>query len=228
MVLRLATVLDIPLREHNVLLTAAGYAPMVPARELTHPELQPVQQALAALLHQQEPYPAMVVDRHWQVLMGNAASTRVIAWLVDLQGAQAHLLRDGCLNLLRLLLHPDGIRPYVRNWHEVAGWLIERLHRETLRQDSSDATRALLEELLAYPEIPRAWHAPNWEVWSAPLLMVEFVKAELALRFFSTITTLGTPHDITLQELHVESFFPADDATAQSMQRLARASTTQG
>jgi hypothetical protein len=107
----------------------------------------------------------------------------------------------------------------------VAGHLVERLHREAILDGQSDATMALLTELLAYPDVPCAWHIPNWEALQAPVLMVELTKDELTLCFFTTITTLGTPHDITLQELRLECFFPADETTERNIEAL-RVSTT--
>jgi transcriptional regulator with XRE-family HTH domain len=220
MVLRLAAVLDMPLREQNVMLVAAGFAPMYPARDLADPALHLVRKALDCMLRQQEPYPAMVIDRHWNLHMGNQAAGRLLTWLVDPHMAQTFLKPDGQRNLLRLLFHPDGVRPYIRNWHAVAGHLAERLHREAIIDGQSDTTMALLNELLAYPDVPHAWHRANWEVLQAPVLTVELVKNDLTLCFFTTITTLGTPHDITLQELHLECFFPADEATERNIEAL--------
>lgn len=223
MILRLAAVLDMPLREQNVMLVAAGFAPMYPARELADPALHQVRKALDFMLRQQEPYPAMVIDRHWNLHMGNDASGRLLAWLADPHMAQSFLGPDGRLNLLRLLFHPDGVRPYIQNWHAVAGHLVERLHREAIIDGQSDATMALLDELLAYPDVPRAWYIPNWEAVQAPVLTVELTKGDLTLCFFTTITTLGTPHDVTLQELRLECFFPADEATERNIAALRRA-----
>jgi transcriptional regulator with XRE-family HTH domain len=225
MVLQLATVLDIPFREQNVLLVAAGFAPLYKERGLTDPEMQQVHKALDCMLRQQEPYPAVVIDRHWNMLMGNEASRRLLTWLLEPHMACTLLGPDGPVNLLRLLFHPDGMRSCIRNWHEVAGHLIERVHREAILDGQSDATMTLLNELLAYPEVPRAWRLPNWEAWQAPLLTVEFAKGGCVLCFFTTITTLGTPHDITLQELRLESFFPADAATECNIQALWTATT---
>lgn len=220
MVLRLATVLDIPLRGQNVMLVAAGFAPMYQTRALADPELHLVQKALSCMLRQQEPYPAIVVDRHWNLHMGNEAAGRLLNWLMAPSMTPNVPGQDGSLNLLRLLLHPQGIRPYIRNWHAVAGHLIARLHREAIIDGQSDTTLALLNELLAYPDVPRAWHMPNWEDLQAPVLAVELTKAELTLCFFTTITTLGTPHDITLQELRLECFFPADETTERNIEAL--------
>jgi transcriptional regulator with XRE-family HTH domain len=218
MVLRLATVLDIPLRAQNVLLTAAGFAAIYEERELDDLEMQQVRKALNYLLRQHEPYPVLVIDRHWNLLMSNGAAARVLAWLRDPATMPAHLSAGGRLNLLRALCHPDGLRPYIQNWPTVAGWLIERAHREAAADGQSDTTRALLQEVLAYPEVPRAWQVPHWETPHEPLLTVVLAKDGRVLQFFTTMTTFGTPHDIALQELRLESFFPADEATERTLQ----------
>ena len=220
MVLRLATVLDLPLREHNVMLLAAGFAQIYSAGDLADPDMQQVRKALDCMLRQQEPYPAVVVDRHWNMLMGNDASGRLMTWLVDPPIVQSVPGPDGLLNLLRLLFHPNGIRPFITNWHEVAHHMIERLHREAMTDGQYDTTMTLLDELLSYPDVPRTWHTANYEAWQAPLLTIELAKADLVLRFFTTITTLGTPHDITLQELRLECFFPADAATEHNIKAI--------
>lgn len=225
MVLRLATVLDIPLRAQNVLLVAAGFAPMYQERALTDPEMQPIRKALDCMLHQHEPYPAMVIDRHWNLRLGNEAAGRLLTWLMDPHMAHCFPGPDGPLNLIRLLFHPNGVRPYIRNWQAVAGHLVEHLHREAIIDGQSDATMTLLDEFLSYPDVPRAWHHPNWEALQAPVLTVELAKGDLALDFFTTLTTLGTPHDITLQELRLECFFPADEATERNIEAL-KGSTT--
>ena len=168
----------------------------------------------------------MVVDRHWSMLRGNDASRRLLTWLTAPAARQRFCNPDGYLNLLRLLFHPEGLRPWVRNWHEVAAYMIERVHREAVTEGQNDDTMALLNELLSYPDVPRAWHVPNLEAWQVPILTIELVKDALALRFFSTITTLGTPHDITLQELRLECFFPADQDTEHNIQALTNASST--
>ncbi|ETW92329.1 MAG: hypothetical protein ETSY1_44130 [Candidatus Entotheonella factor] len=224
MVLRLATVLDVPLREQNVLLAAAGFSQAYQERDLDDPAMTQVRKALDFMLRQQEPYPAVVVDRHWFVLAGNTASTRLSEWLGDPRESPDFNVADDRVNLMRFLFHPAGWRPFVTNWHEVAGWLIERLHREVLTDGQSKTSRALLDELLAYPDVPRAWREPHWDVASTPLLTLDLSKDGLHLRSFSTITTLGTPHDITLQELRLESWFPADEATENYFRQGASAS----
>ena len=182
--------------------------------------MQQVHKALDCRLRQQEPYPAVVIDRHWNLRLGNEAAAKLMTWLMPPHTEQTYPGLDGPTNLLHLMFHPGGLRPFMQNRHDVAGHLIERMHREAVIDGQSDATMALLNELLSYPDVPRAWHVPNWEAWQAPMLIVEFAKDDLALRFFTTITTLGTPHDITLQELRLECFFPADTATEDNIKAL--------
>ena len=220
MILRLGAMLDVPMRDQNVMLIAAGFAAIYQERTLDAPEMQQVRKALDYMLRQQEPYPAIVCDRHWHLMMGNDASTRLMMWLHTPLVAQ--LQPDEPLNLLRLMFHPEGIRPYIKNWHDIAGHLIERVHREVVTGGQPEATTALLEELLNYPDVPRSWQVPNWASWHAPMAALELARDGLELHFFSTITTLGTPQDITLQELRLECFFPADEMTERNVEILTQ------
>ena len=224
MILRLATVLDVPLREQNVLLVAAGFAPMYMERQLDGPDVQQIRKAINHILFQQEPYPAVVIDRQWNLLLANKATHRLLEWILHPHGMPSHLAPDGRINLLRLLFHPDGFRPFVRNWPEVAGWLIERVHREAVAEGQNDASSRLLKEVLSYPDVPRAWHVPHWEARQDPTLTIQLSKNDLELQFFTTITTLGTPYDITVQELHIECFFPADGDTERNIEKLGMVS----
>ena len=176
-----------------------------------------VRKALECLLHQQEPYPAIVIDREWNLLMSNEAAARRLDWLRDPASTPACLDADGHLNLLRAVCHPDGLRRYIQNWPTVAGWLIERIHREAVSDGQRETTMALLHEVLAYPDVPRAWHVLNWEAPHVPLLTVVLAKAGRVLQFLTTIRTFGTPHDITLQELRLECFVPADETTERTL-----------
>jgi hypothetical protein len=114
---------------------------------------------------------------------------------------------------MRLMFHPQGLRPFVENWEDVAAHLVERLHRDVAAAPGDEPTRALLDELLAYPGVPARWRTPQMEKAPAPFLSITYVKDGLRLSVFSTITTFGTPQDVTLQELRIESFFPADETT---------------
>jgi transcriptional regulator with XRE-family HTH domain len=203
-VTRLAEALDMPLRERNGLLMAAGYAPEYPETGLDTPQLAYVRQAIDCILEHQEPYPAFVLNRHWDVLRANEAAARVGRFLC---GDSRHT------NMLRQFFDPNDLRRVVVNWEEVAGDLVQHLH-DVIAAAPSDATaRALLDELLRYPEVPSEWRTRELRMPPAPLLTVQFRKGEHELHFFSTITTFGTSRDVTINELRIECTFPADDAT---------------
>src|SRR5256886_8043682 len=218
MVLLLAHVLDVPLRDRNDLLTMAGYAPLYRETVLEAPALTQARRALDFILRQQEPYPALVLDRHWNVLKVNDGSARVQAVFLD----PASVATLGAPNAMRLMFHPKGFRPWIVNWEPTAASLIQWLHRDVATGFADAETHALLEELLAYPDTPRQWRALDLDASPAPFLPIEFRKGDLVLRYFTTLTTLGTPPDITLQGLRVGAFFPADEATEKSTLRLWR------
>lgn len=209
MVLLLAGVLDVPLRERNALLLAAGYAPIYRETGLDAPEMQHARTAVGLILQHQEPYPAVVMDRHWNMLMSNRAAERFFGQLLPPPSG------DSPANIIRLMFDPAGLRPFVANWESVAEALVQRVHREALGGVPDGRTAALLEEVLAYPGVPARWRSPDLLApFPRPYLAVQFRKGSLAQDFFSTVTTLGTPLDITLQEIRIECFFPADERTA--------------
>jgi hypothetical protein len=121
------------------------------------------------------------------------------------------------------MFHPRGLRPYIVNWEAMAAALIQWLHRDVLSGIGGEDSRRLLDELLSYPGVPHRWRTLDLDVSTAPFLAIDFAKGDLHLRFFSTLTTLGTPHDITLQELRVEAFFPADAETEEAARALTAA-----
>ena len=213
MILKLGLVLDIPLRERNVMLLAAGFAPAYQERKLSDPEMQAVKQALDFMLQQQAPYPALVVDRLWNLVMSNAPAAKLIHWLLDGRPA------DG--NVIRLTLDPQGLRKYIVNWEDVSADLLQWIQREAMGDGPGSEATALLEQLLALPGIRAAAQAPNLERRALPFLPFTVRKDGVELNLFTTITTLGTPHDVTLHELRMEAFFPADEATAQWFRRQA-------
>lgn len=215
MVVLLAAALDVPLRERNALLLAAGFAPVYAEADLDAPELAAARMALDAILRQQEPFPAVVMNRRWDILHANAGAGRFFGHLL---GERA---TSGPTNVLRMMFDPAGLRPYVADWETVAEVLVQRVHREAVGGVEDPATRELLEELFALPGVPRRLRRPNLEVPLVPVIPVRFVKHGEAFAFFSTVTTLGTPQDITLQEVRIECFFPADDQTAERARRLA-------
>jgi transcriptional regulator with XRE-family HTH domain len=211
MVFRLAAALDVPLRQQNALSLAAGFAPAWRESDLAAPELATVSQALDHMLSQQEPFPAVVVDRRWNLLRANAGAGRLTAFLTGQSPAPA---ATGSVNLADWLLSPGGIRPLLVNWQEVAISFLRVVQTDAIA-DRSPATADLLRRLLAYPGIPPLSHVPALEELPSPALAMHFRKGETLLRLFTTIATLGTPQDVTVQELRIECFFPADADTAQ-------------
>ncbi|XGV97548.1 MAG: helix-turn-helix domain-containing protein [Leptolyngbya sp. BL-A-14] len=220
MVLQLAEVLEIPLRQQNLMLTAAGFAPIHAETDLSAPEMAAIRKALDFMLRQQEPYPAIVVDRYWNLLLPNNAATRLLTAFIPLEELQRHFYRDGKINLMRAMFHPQGFRPFVVNWEDFSGHLLQRLHREAIADGESEQSRALLDELMNDPGIAEAWHQTDRTAQNTMLLTVHLKREDLELQFFSTIATLGTPYDITLQELRIECLFPANEATEQNWKRI--------
>lgn len=212
MVLHLAELLDIPLRERNRLLHAAGFAAAYRESGLEAPQLAEARRALDLLLKQHEPFPAVVVDAGWTMQLANQAAQRMIAFLLGPAAAGQPV------NFMKLPLHPQGARPYIRNWHEVAGALIHRLQREAL---DSPAAAAVLAEVRAYPDVEALWRAVDWDSDPRPLLGFRIEKDGLALDLITMIATFGTPQDVTLQDLRIESFLPADDASESLLRGLA-------
>lgn len=215
MVLTLSAVLDIPLRQQNQMLTAAGFAALYSEFDLSDPEVAPIRRALQFTLRQQEPYPAFVMDRYWNQMMMNEGAKHLIGWLTE----EKELPAEIGPNLIKLMLHPQGIREHVENWEVVASHLIHRVYRET-RVEGEQQSQSLFDSLLAYPAVENLWRSPVAENWQLPLLNTVFSKAQQRLNFFTTLTTLGTPQDITLQELRLECLFPADSATEEVFQTI--------
>lgn len=216
MVDRLATALAIPLRQHNAWLLAAGFAPAWRQRDLAAPDLAEVASALDYMLAQQEPYPAVVVDRHWNLLKSNAAAVRLVEFLVG------PIAPGTPINLADALVAPNVLRPYLTNWAEVVRHFIRSVEADAAA-DGLIETTALLERLMGYKGVRSALSvAPN-KADSGPVLAMHFRKRDASLRLFTTIATLGTPQDVTLQELRIECFFPMDEATARLLRSWASA-----
>jgi transcriptional regulator with XRE-family HTH domain len=215
MVMRLAAALDVPLREHNALLVAAGFAPVWRETDLAAPELAQVGEALNYMLAQQEPFPAAVVDRRWKLLKANNGAVRLVEFLVGPVSPGAEI------NLADALVAPDILRPYLINWAEVVRYFIRSVEVDAVA-DGTAETAALLERLRGYPGVRSVVEVPFDETAPAPVLPMHFRKGEVSLQLFTTIATLGTPRDITLQELRIECFFPMDQATADVLRAWAK------
>ncbi|MBB4932980.1 transcriptional regulator with XRE-family HTH domain [Lipingzhangella halophila] len=202
MVLHLAKHLRVPLRQRNRLLVAAGYAPVYQERPLDGPDLAMARETIQQVLHGHEPYPALALDRRWNILLSNAAAG------VFLEGADPALLGPP-VNMMLLGLHPDGLAPRLLNLPEIRGYLLPRLAQQVHRSGDPDLSQ-LYEELLSYgPPVEPADPDP-----AAVALTIRIDHHGTELRLFSTVTTFGTAFDITLSEIAMESYFPADEATA--------------
>ncbi|MEA1651555.1 helix-turn-helix transcriptional regulator [Nitrospirillum sp. BR 11164] len=215
---RLADTLDMPLRERNALLVAAGYAPRYGERTLTMPEMAPVRQAIDFIIKQQEPYPALVMDRRWDVVRINRATARIVSL------ARGRMPRHN--NILRQIFDPEDMRAVMGNWESLAGDLIRHLHNEVAATPLDQGLRTLLDDVLAYPGVPARWRSRDPDAYPLPLCTTVFAGGALdgeghPLRFFSTITTFGTARDVTVEELRIECMFPADERTAERCRALA-------
>lgn len=215
MVLRLAEALDVPLRQQNAWLLAAGFAPAWPESALGDRRLAGVSEALDHMLAQQEPYPGVAVDRHWNLLRANQGAQRLVEFLVGPLPAGARV------NLADALVGPNLLRPYLANWHDVVRHFLRSVEADAAADDRPE-TAALLDRLLAYEGVRDVLAGgPTGTAGATPVLPLHFRKGEVALRLFTTIATLGTPQDIALEELRIESFFPIDAATAATLRGWA-------
>jgi transcriptional regulator with XRE-family HTH domain len=207
--LTLAQTLDVPLRERNALLLAAGYAPLYSEAPWNAQEMQGVVSALERMIRQHEPYPAIVMDRHWNVLMTNQAAPRFFNCFFDMSA------RKGPRNMLHMIFDPHGMRPFVADWDKVSRSLLQRVYRESVGHVIDDTTGRLLDELLAYPDVPRDWKTFR-DASSGPTMPViplSFLSDGAVLRYFSMVTSVGAPQNVAAQELRLECMFPADETT---------------
>ena len=204
--LAVAEALDVPLRERNALLLAAGYAPLYPEQAWDAPQMRAITAAAERMLKQQEPYPAVLMDRHWNVLATNDAAPRFFGRFVDLAAWPPPR------NLLHLTFDPAGLRPFIHDWERVARGLLDRVRREAIGRVLDQGGRELLEALQAYPGA-RAAAAARPDAADLPMIPVSFIKDGELLRYFSMVATVGTPTAIAAQELRVECLFPADEPT---------------
>lgn len=208
MILLLSSALEIPFRERNTLLQAAGFAPIYREFQVDEPQMAPVRRALDFLLRQAEPYGAAVVDRQWNVLRYNRPMATLMAILLGADRVPERF------NLMEVIFDPKGFRPYIKHFEELASALIDRLHRQAILE-ADPRTEALLDRILAYPGVPEDWQTLRLDRPPQLLVPLEMEKDGLRLSLFTTLTVVGTAADITTSELAIEHYFPADDATDQ-------------
>lgn len=215
MILRLGATLDIPMREQNTLLVAAGFSEAFRDSELG--DLDPyIRDALQRMMTQQEPYPLTVMDRHYNLVMANASATRFLGLVM---GNGLGELTE--LNIMKLVFDPKGFRSVIGNWEELAKGLLSRLQREAIHQPGDRGLAELLATLLGFPGIPADWRSPDLTEASGPTLNVTYDIAGQRLSFLTTLTVFNAPQNVTLEELRIESHFPLDDATERACVALA-------
>jgi transcriptional regulator with XRE-family HTH domain len=216
----IAQALDVPLRERNALLLAAGYAPVYSEAPWDASEMQGVTRALERMLRQHEPFPAVVMDRYWNVLVSNEAAPRFFNCFIDMKK------RTGPRNMLHLMFDPGGMRPHVADWDQVAPTLIHRITRESVGHFTDSKTQELIAALLSYPGTKAEWNTPRVVPTTStlPVIPLGFIHDSATLRYFSMVTTVGTPQTIAAQELRIECLFPVDESTeALHLQLISRA-----
>jgi transcriptional regulator with XRE-family HTH domain len=228
--LDLAQALDVPLRDRNTLLLAAGFAPLYSEGGWNTQEMQGINRALERMLRQHEPFPAVVMDRYWNIFMANDSAPRFF------NSFNPDATHKAPRNMLHLMFDPARMRPFIANWESVAKSLFERVYRESVGRIVDEKTRELLAELLAYPDVQAEWKAPETTgrpsagrssaartsagrslsddaASRLPIIPIGFVKDGQVLNYFSLVATVGTPQTVAAQELRLECMFPADEAT---------------
>lgn len=215
MIVRLAEVLRVPLQQRNELLLAAGFAPLYLRRSLDDADLAPIREALQTTLRHHEPFPALVVDRHWDVILHNSAVERLIGLLGPPEHTWQKVDASGRRNLLRLTLHPDGLQPLVIDWHQTAGAVLSRLQLEVLANPELASLRVLLRDLQALPGVPSGCAADSGDGPLPPVITLRLRHGQHSLELFSLICAFSSPIDQTVEDLRLELLFPGNAFTAE-------------
>jgi transcriptional regulator with XRE-family HTH domain len=220
MLITLANVLDVPLRERNVLFLAAGYAPVYGETSLNDPRMSQVRDVIEIMLRSNEPRAAIAHDRYWNVVMANAAFVRLLSIILGKAPAGLSAMQVATaprVNLLHLLFDPDSLRRVIVNWEASAQALLNQAYRR-LAWACDEMLKALIDDVLKYPGVPARWREPELEAPHALILPMELNFNGKVARMFSTVTSVATPHDVTLQDLHIEVFYPADAESESTLQ----------
>lgn len=211
MIISLTEAMDVPLHQRNELLLAAGFAPFYSGFALSDPELRSVRKAVDHLLRAHHPYPAFVFDWRHDIIAANDAAISLQLFLFDAEGPEQ--LPDCARNVMRGLLHPDGYRPYIRNWDYVAAVMLRRFRTEILELGKAADGRALLEEFSSYLDDPSTATSHKLDERPNPMLTIDIDKDGTTISLFSILSSLGAPFDVTLQEVRIETFYPVDAAS---------------
>lgn len=222
MVLALARGLDVPLRERNSLLQSAGFHPAFAEGSLDAESHALFRAALEQTLEHHEPFPALVLDGHWNMVMANAAALRFFGQFINpFEGLQA-IGNPPDFQILRLCLHEQGLAPFIVNWEELVGSFLARARRAQIANPRHEGLARIVREILEHPRAPADW-TQVWSAHAAPAVQMEMGKGDATYRLFTMLAHFGDPTDITLEELSVETFYPADEATRARLIALAEA-----
>lgn len=221
MVLALSDSLDIPLRERNALLQSAGFAAVYSERPLDTEATKVFQAALKATLDHHEPYPALVLDGHWNMVMANEGALRFFGLFVDVFAALEAIGSPSHFQMARLCLSELGIKPFIVNWEELILSFLARARRALLVNPRDPHLPVLIDEILSHPEAPADWRKPEWSSPPAPAIEMQMACNGVEYRLFTMLAHFGSAQHVTLEELSVETFYPADDATRERLLALA-------
>lgn len=220
-VLALSDALDIPLRERNALLQRGGFAPLYGEAPLDGAAMALFREALDAALTHHEPYPAIVLDGRWNLVMANSGALRFFGQFVDLGEALAAIGSPDAFQIVRLCIRDEGFRPFIVNWQELTYSFLQRARRALLVNPNDPLLPDLIDEIVATPGAPQRWRAPDWTTPPAPALNMIMRKDGRDYSLFTMLAHFGAPQDVTVEELSVESFYPADAATREYLREQA-------
>lgn len=222
MILHLSEALDIPWRDRNRLFHAAGFAPAYTQRNLDDEDMDAVRAVLQKMLQHHEPWPALVMNHHWDILMHNDAAGRFMGLLGEPEALWQAVDPTGNHNAMRLVFHEAGMQPKISNWKEVATFLLCRMEKEVSADPNYEPLAELYDELCRYPNLPSDWRNQLWESTPPPVLTMQLEHNGMHVNTYSVLSSFGTALDITAASLHVETFFPADEQSTQFFEMLAR------
>lgn len=221
MVLALSESLDIPLRERNALLHSAGYAACYAEQPLDEDAIAVFHGALKATLEHHEPYPAMVLDGRWNMVMANDAALRFFAIFIDPFAALERMGSPTEFQIVRLCLSDLGLKPYIVNWQELTSTFLQRARRALVVNPNDVLLPVLIEEIQSHPDAPEQWQTPDWSTPPAPAVNMVLEKDNQRYALFTMLAHFGAPQHVTIEELTVESFYPADEETRAALIELA-------
>jgi transcriptional regulator with XRE-family HTH domain len=221
MVLALATCLEVPLREQNSLLQSAGFSGAFKEGDLDANSHKVFRDALQQTLDHQEPYPAIVLDGAWNMRMANGAAMRFFGMFIDPLQATIDIGNPSEFQIVRLCLHDKGLAPFIENWEALIASFLGRARRALLANPKHEQLPVLIEEIINHPRAPKDWRQ-IWSAHSAPAVEMVMRKGDMVFRLFTMLAHFGGPNDVTLEELSVEMFYPADDATRRLLVSLSQ------